>query len=304
MIDLFNINDYTINTATYKNLLHDKIVDDFVDSFCKFVGAKYGCALNSATNAIFLTFEGQKEIVTIPSVLPPVVFNALHHAGQEIRYKDDVEWVGSSYELHDFGSYKVIDSAQRVEENQFKEASDEDLMIFSFYPTKPVGGMDGGIIVSNDKEKIEYFKQRSLNGMSFAQNNWERKQLSIGWKMYMNSAQADVAQQNLRKLPLKNARLKNVRDKYNSALGLNNTSSHLYRINVKHREQAIKKLSSAGISTGIHYTPLHKQDLYKQDIILPKSEEDGETTLSIPFNECLLDSQVEYIINEVKNVIL
>lgn len=299
MIPLFNLNRYTIYTGEYDHILHGSVVDDFVDSFCKFVGAKYGCALNSATNAIFLIFEGQKEIVTIPSVLPPVVFNALHHAGQEIRYKDDVEWVGGSYELHDFGSYKVIDSAQRVEKNQFKEANNEDLMIFSFYPTKPVGGMDGGIIVSNDKEKIEYFKQRSLNGMSFAQNNWDRKQISIGWKMYMNSAQADVVQQNLRKLPLKNASLKSIRDRYNSAFGLNNTSNHLYRINVKNRKQAIEKLKLVGVSTGIHYAPLHKQELYKQDIVLPKSEADGETTLSIPFNELLRDSQVEYIIKEV-----
>ena len=37
-----------------------------------------------------------------------------------------------------------------------KEANDEDLMIFSFYPTKPVGSSDGGIIVSNDFEKIRW----------------------------------------------------------------------------------------------------------------------------------------------------
>ena len=31
-------------------------------------------------------------------------------------------------------------------------------MFFSFYPTKPVGSSDGGIIVSNDKAKIDYLK--------------------------------------------------------------------------------------------------------------------------------------------------
>lgn len=304
MIPLFNINHYQIDTSKFNNLLHDKVVEDFTSSFCEYVGADYGCALNSATNAIFLTFEGQKEVVTIPSILPPVVYNALHHAGQEIRYKDDVEWVGGSYELHDFGSYKVIDSAQKVEENQFKEANDEDLMIFSFYPTKPVGGMDGGMIVSNDKDKIEYFKQRSLNGMSFAENNWERRQVSIGWKMYMNSAQAYVAQQNLSKLPAKYEQLKYIRNRYNREFGLNNTSNHLYTINVKNRVEAIDKLASEGISTGIHYTPLHKQELYSQEVSLLKSEQHGETTLSIPFNEMLQNDEVNKIIKEVKNVIL
>ena len=274
-------------------------------NFCNYVGAKYGCAVNSATNAIFLAFEGKKELVTIPSVLPPVVFNALHHSGQEIQYKDDVDWVGGSYELHNFGSYKVIDSAQRVDRNQFKwEANDEDLMIFSFYPTKPVGGIDGGIIVSNDLNKIEHFKQRSLNGMSFSENNWDRKQISIGWKMYMNSFQAFIANQNLKLLDKKTKALDAIRDAYNSAFGLKNTSSHLYRLNVEDRDKVITHFTKIGIATGIHYAPLHTQELYKQDIKLPISEADAKSTISIPFNEKLTVKNIDYIITEVNNVIL
>jgi dTDP-4-amino-4,6-dideoxygalactose transaminase len=304
MIQLFNINNYLIDTSKLGNHLHGPVVDEFVNSFCDYVGAKYGCAVNSATNAIFLVFEDRKETVTIPSVLPPVVFNALHHAGQQVEYKDDVGWVGGSYELHNFGSFKVIDSAQRVERNQFKEANDEDLMIFSFYPTKPVGGIDGGIIVSNDKAKIEHFKQRSLNGMSFSENNWEREQVSIGWKMYMNSFQAFIANENLKLLDEKNRALASIRNLYNKSFGLNNTSGHLYRINVEDRKEVIKHLKTIGIMTGIHYHPLHLQDLYKQEGKLPKSEEDGKTTLSIPFNEKLTGRNIDYIIREVKNVIV
>jgi len=304
MIHLFNINNYTIDTSKLGNHLHGSVVEDFVKEFCGYVGAKYGCSLNSATNAIFLAFEGYKEKVIIPSLLPPVVVNSLLHSGQQIQYKDDVEWIGGSYELHNFGSYKVIDSAQRVDRNQFKRANDQDLMLFSFYPTKPVGGIDGGIIVSNDRDKIEYFKQRSLNGMSFAENNWERKQISIGWKMYMNSVQAFVAKENLKMLDNKNEVLSKIRDSYNNAFGLSNTSSHLYRINVEDREEVIKRLASVGIATGIHYTPLHTQELYKQDVSLPQSEADAKTTLSIPFNEKLTEGDIQYIIREVKNVII
>ena len=35
-----------------------------------------------------------------------------------------------------------------------------DIMIFSFYPTKPVGGMDGGMVVSNDKKRHGLFQSR------------------------------------------------------------------------------------------------------------------------------------------------
>jgi len=301
MINLFHIPQHSIETSLLGNHLHGPVVEELEKEFAKYVGAKYACTLSSATNAIFLILEGKQASITIPSVLPPVVYNAAHHAGANINYVDNTDWVGSSYTLHDFGDYKVIDSAQRVDRDQFKEANEQDLMLFSFYPTKPVGGMDGGIIVSNDKDKIDYFKQRSLNGMTFAENNWDRKQVSIGWKMYMNSTQAYIALQNLRSLDSKKKALSLVRKEYNKSFGLNNTSDHLYRVNVYNRDMVSKRLLDKGIATGIHYTPLHLQSIYESNVSLPKSEEDGRTTLSIPFNECLCNDQVAIVIDAVRN---
>lgn len=306
MIPLFHINEHTVYTTDLGNHLHGPIVDEFVENFCNYVGADYGCAVNSATNAIFLAFENQEELVTVPSMLPPVVVNSLYHAGQQVQYSDDVDWVGGSYELHNFGSYKIIDSAQRVDRDQFKnEANDNDLMIFSFYPTKPVGGIDGGIIVSNDKERIDYFKQRSMNGMSSEKNSWDRKQLSLGWKMYMNSFQAYIANKNLATLDEKYSSLHFIRKEYNEAFGLQNTSNHLYRINVEDRDKVRLFLDRAGISTGIHYEPLHKQDFYSErGRYLPKVDEAGRTTLSIPFHEHLTKDGVQFIIDQVKHATL
>jgi hypothetical protein len=94
-------------------------------------------------------------IVNIPSMIPPVVCNAILTSGNKINFIDDINWIGDSYILHKFKDYKIIDSAQKVNQNQFiEEANDEDLMIFSFYPTKPIGSSDGGIIVSNDYNDI------------------------------------------------------------------------------------------------------------------------------------------------------
>ena len=300
MINLFHIPQHTIDTSLLGNHLHGPVVEEFEKEFCKYVGAKYACTLNSATNAIFLILEGKKADVAIPSMLPPVVYNAAYHAGSKIRYMDNTDWVGSSYTLHDFGDYKVIDSAQRVDRDQFKEANDQDLMLFSFYPTKPVGGMDGGIIVSNDKDKIDYFKQRSLNGMTFAENNWERKQVSIGWKMYMNSSQAYVALQNLKKFDEKKERLASIRLKYNEAFDQLNTSHHLYRINVEDRATVRSNLREKGIVTGVHYDPLHKSDIYGNNQILMRTEREAVSTVSIPFHEALTDHDVERVIHELK----
>ena len=139
MINLFNINKHIIDTSKYSNLLHDGVVTEFENAIADYVGAKYAVSFNSATNAIFLTLLNKKETITVPSMIPPVVLNAIITSGNKYNFRDDTNWVGDSYILHDFGNYKIVDSAQKVEENQFKkECNDNDLMVFSFYPTKPV----------------------------------------------------------------------------------------------------------------------------------------------------------------------
>tara|TARA_R110002020_G_scaffold37124_4_gene111987 strand:+ start:24809 stop:25726 length:918 start_codon:yes stop_codon:yes gene_type:complete len=298
MISLFNINHYTLDTSTFDNVINGSVVKKFEREFAEYVGAKYACGVNSATNAIFLSLLDKHTTVKIPSVIPPVVLNAITLSGNKILFEDNTDWVGDSYVLHKFKEYKIIDSAQKVERDQFKiEANPEDLMIFSFYPTKPVGSIDGGIIVSNDKDKIEWFKKAVLNGTSKSPDSWERMIHFPGWKSYLSSCQAKIASENLKKLDSKNLRLSEIRDYYNSALGFSNTSSHLYRISSTDRDLFIKEMKSRGIVCGIHYNAMHLNKVYcNTNIILPKSERVSLETVSIPFHEMLTDSQVEYII--------
>lgn len=274
MISLFNVQDYVVDTSTFGNHLTGHKVTEFEQKFCDYVGAKYACSVNSATSAIFLATLNHGIEVTVPSVIPPVVLNAVINAGNTHRFCDNVDWVGDSYILHDFENYKIIDSAQKVQKNQYNlEANPDDLMIFSFYPTKPIGSIDGGMIVSNDEEKIEWFKEACLNGMSNSMNNWERVIKFPGWKMYMNSFQADIASRNLSRLEDKKARLLEVRETYNDAFHKKNTSEHLYRISVDNRESFISSMKEDGITCGIHYRAAHLNPTYKtsRDEHLPKS---------------------------------
>jgi dTDP-4-amino-4,6-dideoxygalactose transaminase len=302
MIKLFHIENHKINTAKFNHFLHGDIVKEVEESITEYVGAKYGCAMNSATNAIFLSLLNIKvPSIKVPSIIPPVVLNAILTTGNKIEFVDNVDWIGGSYVLHDFGHYKIIDSAQKLEKNQFKnEANNNDLMIFSFYPTKPIGGMDGGLVVSNDYDKIKWFREASFNGMSFAENNWERKIKFPGWKMYMNSAQAYVIKQNFMRLGHKESILETIKVIYNSSFGVKNTSNHLYRINVENRDEVIKKFKENKISYGIHYAAQHLNSVYnKKKIYLPKSTKESETTLSIPFHEKLKPEEIKKIIGVV-----
>jgi dTDP-4-amino-4,6-dideoxygalactose transaminase len=306
MIQLFNIPNYTIDTSKFSHYLHGSIVDEFEKNFLEYVGAKYACSVNSATNAIFLMFLNKNVTVNVPSLIPPVVLNAIITSGNKINFTDDVDWIGGSYMLHQFEDYKIIDSAQRVDKNQFAtEADDNDLMFFSFYPTKPIGSSDGGIIVSNDKEKIDYLRTLSFNGMTFSTNNWERKVVMPGYKFYLNSIQAYIANENLKVLDDKKSRLKEIRDIYNKELGYTNTSDHLYRIDIKNRDQFMNYMKDKGIVCGIHYDTQHTNTVFNNHtkFYCPKSESVSNHTVSIPFHENLSNIDIKLVCDSVRSFI-
>tara|TARA_B100000287_G_scaffold242012_1_gene227463 strand:- start:1189 stop:2121 length:933 start_codon:yes stop_codon:yes gene_type:complete len=303
MINLMHVNDYVIDTRQFRPLLNDKIVEEFEQRVAEFVGAKYACSLHSATFAIFLCLnELKKQTITVPSIIPPVVPNAILTSGQNLNFNDNIDWVGHSYVLHDFEDYKIIDSAQQLSKNQFaNQANDEDLMIFSFYPTKPVGSSDGGMVVSNDREKINRLKMMSRYGTSFEDNSWERKIAVPGWKLYMNSIQAYIANQNMNLLEEKTEKYSEICQQYNQAFGLENTSKHLYRINVTNNDQFMHDMKDSGIQCGIHYRAAHMMDCYGlKQLSLPSSEYESSSTVSIPYHEKLTKEEIEYIIKEVR----
>lgn len=303
MIKLFKINHHIVDTSQFDPLLNDGVVEEFEQKIADFVGAKYACSFHSATMAIMLSLlEEERTTITVPSILPPVVANAILCSGHKINFRDDVDWVGHSYILHRFSDYKIIDSAQQIYQGQYtQEANDDDLIIYSFYPTKPVGGYDGGLIVSNNKNKIDRLRILSRNGMSLEENSWERKVILPGWKMYMNSIQAYIATKNFEKLEEKTGRFEEIKLYYNQELGLRNTSNHLYRIRVRDNQDFIQEMKEKGIQCGVHYKALHNMEYCKiPGISLPKSDLEEKTTASIPYNEALTDEEIERVVKEVK----
>ena len=294
MINLFHINNHKIDTSILGNLLHGSIVTEFEENFASYVGAKYACSANSASSLLFLSLLKYNTTITIPSTIPIVVPNVIVNTGNKIEFDDDIDWVGNCYHLHD----NIFDSAQQVSKNQYANLQDNNaIMIFSFYPTKPVGGCDGGMVVSNNKQIIEWYKMMTLNGMSFDEANWNRVQYAAGYKMHATSIQAYVANENLKRLDAKNERLQDILESYNNHFGLTNRSKHLYRINVNDNKAFIQEMKKHNIICGIHYEHCHDKQFYNWNGgILPLSEAESTTTVSLPFHEMLTDSEIETVI--------
>ena len=144
----------------------------------------------------------------------------------------------------------------------------------------------------------------ALNGMSYSHNNWERNIKFPGYKMYLNSIQAEIGLNNFKLYDEKLKILNIVRDMYNSGLNYNNTSSHLYRIEVNNRKHFIDYMKTHGIGCGIHYEAAHLNSVYSLgDSDCPLSEEKSLRTVSIPFHEKLTTKDINFIINTINQYV-
>lgn len=311
MISLFHIPSYTIDTSRFSHVLHDEVVGELEENFAQYVGAKYACSANSASSLLFLSLIRYKEIIDVPSTIPIVVPNAVVTAGNRVRFYDDIDWVGHCYHLHD----NIFDSAQEVRRNQYQDLNNDNaVVIFSFYPTKPVGGCDGGMVVSNNKAFIDYYKTMTMNGTSLVRDSWDREHITAGYKMHCNSLQAFVANENLRKIDQKNDTLDEISSVYNHRLGYNNTSRHLYRIRVRNNRQFISEMKNNGVQCGIHYEHCHNKSAFSDTeiqsececgdtcVCLSNSERESKSTVSLPFHENLNKQDIDKVVYNVRKL--
>lgn len=297
-----------------KNIGMGKIVKQFEDEIAEYTGAKYAVAVDSCTSALYLSLQYKAkdnvgflpvQSVRIPSMTVPLVANTITHCkGAGIHFIDECDWVGHSYEIQPYG---IIDSAHEVSKDQFKRYKDNDLLCYSFYPTKPITSCEGGMIITNDEKAVEWIRKARYygrnSGSSIARNSWEYDIEFPGWKMNMTEVQAALGLEQLRRLPELDARRKEVVDAYNELLGENNTSLYLYRINVNNRDEFIRYMYVNGVECGVHFRPLHLMTPFKncKKDDLSKTEANGKTTVSLPLYDSLSEQELLKVVNLVTN---
>lgn len=294
-IPLFDIPAHDIHTADFSHSLHGQVVTNLEQEIADYVGAKYAVATCSASMAILIYlkhFVPRLDRITIPSNLPAVVANSVINAGHMLRFENSFDWIGGQYEL----APGLIDSAHAISEGCFLSSC--DAMIFSFYPTKPLSGLDGGMLVTNNHALATRFRMLCYNGYA---DKSSRTAIEHGWKAYMISFQAEIISMNLEDYGTRRRRLEDLRQQYNSVFGLSNYSDHLYRIHVDDNRHFQSAMRAWRIDTGIHYPALHLNPIYNSDHegALHTSEEHGRTTASIPFHENMSIADKDRVIKRV-----
>lgn len=241
--------------------------------------------------------EIEKTVNTKTKIILPVHFAGMSCDLDKIRktcndhnimlVEDAAHAVGTTYKNRKIGSHGTV-------------------VCFSFHPVKNLAMPTGGAITLNN-DRSEAFENILKSARWCGISNRKGAQYDVtrlGWNYYMNEFSAAIGLVQLKKLDRLNNVRRSIANRYSKEINIEKKmpfnkecSYHFYWILVKNREEFMRKMSSHGIETGIHYKPIHKMQYYNSKTRLETTERVGEHIVSIPIHPNLSESDVSKIIN-------
>ena len=159
-----------------------QVTKDFEESLAKYTDSTYAVALDSCSNAIFLSLkwigiEGTE--ITIPKHTYMSVPCQILHAGGKICFHDSPRHLEGGYRLE---PTPVWDSALSFTKGMYVA---DQLMCLSFTgPSKILKLGKGGAILTDNPEAYEWFKRARYHGRNPIDHREDTFDM-LGWNMYM-----------------------------------------------------------------------------------------------------------------------
>jgi len=157
------------------------VVNIFEKKVAEYAGSKYAIAVDNCTDAIFLCLKYLKAngTITIPAQTYVSLPSIINHAGCNFNF-EELKWSG----VYQLKPYPIYDSALRFTKNMYIKNSFQCL---SFHRKKILKMIKGGMILTDDKEAEEWFKQARAVGRHPHNNTlYENENFTVmGWNMYM-----------------------------------------------------------------------------------------------------------------------
>ncbi len=138
-----------------------RVVDDFERELADYCGAPFAVAVDSCTNALYLSLVhrrmlGARSRVTLPKRTYVGVLQAARNAGY------DVEWTDRPWSWFYFlDSTEVCDSARFLHSDSYHPDS---LMCLSFHAAKQLPLGRGGAILTDDEDAAEWLRAARMDG--------------------------------------------------------------------------------------------------------------------------------------------
>ncbi len=346
-------------------------VQEFQRAFADYVGTRHAVAVGSCTAALHLALiaaglgDGD-EVITTPLTFAATA-NAIIHAGATPVFADverntmnldpaqverrisprtrailPVHFAGRPCPMdalraiaHHHGLLLIEDAAHAIEarDRSGKIGALGDASCFSFYVTKNLTTVEGGMLCTDSDAIAGKARTLSLHGMSadawarFSDAGYRHYDVVLtGYKYNMTDIQATLGLHQLAKIDPWLLRRHEIWARYDQAFAElpcvrpspaqpgTVHARHLYTLLVDEaftnvpRDAFLKALHHAGVGCGVHYRSLHTQPYYRERFgykpeDYPNAHYIGEHTVSIPLSPHLSDVEVERVIDGVRSAL-
>ena len=203
-----------------------------------------------------------------------------------------------------------------------------DAACWSFHAVKNMTTGDGGMITTDRTSLVEPLRRMRWCGIN--KDTWSRMGLrgnvtirdrasrygwyyevaELGWKYHMNDIAASIGLAQLARLDTMNARRRDIAEHYTATFApveqirtppdAPGHAWHAYIVRVPDRNALGAYLRERGISTGVHYMPLHLHPLYSETRqSVPVAESVWESLLTLPLFPDMTDGEVERVTRAV-----
>nr|MBI5456063.1 DegT/DnrJ/EryC1/StrS family aminotransferase [Candidatus Levybacteria bacterium] len=330
-------------------------VEEFEKNFSKYIGSKYAVATSSGTSALFLSLlalgiGAGDEVITTPFSFI-ASSNAILYTGARPVFVDINERTFNIDEkliekkinnktkailpVHLYGLPSDMESinaiakrnklfviedacqAHGAEYKNRKVGTFGDLGCFSFYATKNMTTIEGGMITTNNKKLYEKLKLLRNHG-----SKTRYYHDILGYNYRMTDLSAAIGLEQLKKLENNNRkRVYNAEYLSKSFAKINGIRVPFIPKDYKHvfhqytlllnkgikRDEVVKKLKKAGIMAEVYYPlPIHKQKLYESlgyKEKLPVAEKISKAVLSLPIHPYVKNQELKQIISGISSAL-
>jgi aminotransferase EvaB len=325
----------------------------FEEEFANFIGTDYGIGCDNATNGIFLALKaldisnGDKVLTVANTAIPTV--SAIVQAGAIPIFCDvdsggqmDIDTVDRQYleeakaviPVYLFGfspniervievaheyDLKIIEDCSQAHGTQFKGqrvGSFGDLAVFSFYPTKSLGGFgDAGMILTKSLKYSDRLRRLRFYGVEE-----DYYAVETGYNSRMDEMHAAILRVKLTRLTSNIEHRSAICKYYRERIDHPQLHALPYREEVVepsnylvpfiftgNRDYFAKVLQDRGIYTNISYKhPIHLMRAYKDlgylQGSLPRTEYLCDHVISFPLYDYIDGKDVEIIVDEINSL--
>ena len=360
----------SITNALNSRLLTDgPLLKKFETEFAKFTGSKYAIGVSNATSALQLSLLasgiGKGDEVIIPDITFVATANAVLAIGAtpilaDVEKNDlnisvdsiksnitpktkaiiPVHFAGKSCNMKKIISLSKKNNLEIIEDcahaigtkyNQKHVGNFGISGCFSFYPTKNMTTIEGGMIICNSKKIAKYLISCRNHGISKTYTQrfssglpWDYDIKQHGYNFRLDEIRSAMGLSQIKKLHEWNKKRNNAANYYtNNLKSINGIESplnvpvsekhswHLYVIKIKNsfgltRNNLFKKLLEQGIRTSVHYKPLHDFSLYQKKAksfsSLKNSSEVYTEVLSLPLYPDISKKEQDFVISKIKHL--